>query len=100
MHRFLLLLVTTCLVLGAGCATTATDSATETAGAPPGVATPERLAADTPNQTVGGATFIAPADWSFSVRGPATILEAPEGEVHVSTPAGARHVRQILSKPL
>jgi CubicO group peptidase (beta-lactamase class C family) len=37
------------------------------------------LAADTPKSTVEGATFIAPAGWSIAVRGPATILEAPEG---------------------
>jgi len=40
---------------------------------------PEKLAADTPKTTVAGNTFIAPAGWSFSVEGPATILEAPEG---------------------
>jgi CubicO group peptidase (beta-lactamase class C family) len=40
---------------------------------------PERLVADTPKTTVAGNTFVAPADWSFVVRGPATILEAPEG---------------------
>lgn len=39
----------------------------------------ERLAADTPRTTTGGNGFIAPAGWSISVRGPATILEAPEG---------------------
>jgi CubicO group peptidase (beta-lactamase class C family) len=39
---------------------------------------PERLAADTPKKTTSGASFIAPAQWSISVRGPATILEAPE----------------------
>jgi len=38
----------------------------------------EKLAADTPRTTVEGATFIAPAGWSIAVRGPATILEAPE----------------------
>ena len=42
-------------------------------------AEPERLAADTPKTTVSGNTFIAPAGWSIVVRGPATILEAPEG---------------------
>ncbi|HEX3477004.1 MAG TPA: serine hydrolase [Kofleriaceae bacterium] len=36
------------------------------------------LTADTPRTTVEGATFIAPAGWSITVRGPATILEAPE----------------------
>jgi CubicO group peptidase (beta-lactamase class C family) len=39
----------------------------------------ERLAADTPKTTVLGNTFIAPAEWTVSVKGPATILEAPEG---------------------
>jgi CubicO group peptidase (beta-lactamase class C family) len=38
----------------------------------------ERLTADAPRATVDGATFIAPAGWSITVRGPATILEAPE----------------------
>ncbi len=36
------------------------------------------LDADTPMTTVEGATFVAPAGWSLTVRGPATILEAPE----------------------
>ncbi|HEY5946561.1 MAG TPA: serine hydrolase domain-containing protein [Kofleriaceae bacterium] len=40
----------------------------------------ETLSADTPKSTVGGATFIAPAGWSYAVRGPATILTAPEGD--------------------
>ncbi|MEP7012029.1 MAG: hypothetical protein ABJC13_17015 [Acidobacteriota bacterium] len=55
---------------------------TEPAKAPAkGSAPPtERLAADTPKTTVLGNTFIAPAGWSVSVRGPATILEAPEGD--------------------
>jgi CubicO group peptidase (beta-lactamase class C family) len=39
----------------------------------------ERLSADAPKATVLGNTFIAPKDWSIGVRGPATILEAPEG---------------------
>jgi CubicO group peptidase (beta-lactamase class C family) len=38
----------------------------------------EVLAADTPRTTVGGNTFIAPGEWKVEVRGPATILEAPE----------------------
>jgi CubicO group peptidase (beta-lactamase class C family) len=41
--------------------------------------TPERIAADTAKTTVAGNTFVAPAGWSLVVRGPATILEAPEG---------------------
>jgi CubicO group peptidase (beta-lactamase class C family) len=39
----------------------------------------EKLAADTPKTTVAGNTFIAPAGWSIDVKGPATILEVPEG---------------------
>jgi CubicO group peptidase (beta-lactamase class C family) len=42
------------------------------------------LAADTPCTTVAGNTFIAPAGWSLEVRGPATILEPPEGGSHVA----------------
>jgi CubicO group peptidase (beta-lactamase class C family) len=39
----------------------------------------ETLAADTPRTTVAGNKFIAPAGWTIEVRGPATILEPPEG---------------------
>ena len=42
-------------------------------------ASSNRLTADTPKTTVAGNTFIAPAEWTVSVRGPATILEPPEG---------------------
>ncbi|HWC73596.1 MAG TPA: serine hydrolase domain-containing protein [Gemmatimonadales bacterium] len=45
---------------------------------------PEHLTADTPKQTTGGATFIAPADWTVSVKGPATILEPPEPGSHIA----------------
>ena len=38
----------------------------------------EILVADSPKTTVFGNTFIAPEGWTLSVRGPATILEAPE----------------------
>ena len=46
--------------------------------------TSEQLTADTPKQTTAGATFIAPAGWTFSVRGPATILAPPEGDSHIA----------------
>src|SRR6476661_3345107 len=39
----------------------------------------EQRARNTPGSTVTGNTFIAPAGWSVSVRGPATILAPPEG---------------------
>lgn len=44
----------------------------------------QRLAADTPQSTVLGATFIAPAGWSVEVKGPATILEPPEADSHIA----------------
>jgi hypothetical protein len=40
----------------------------------------EKLAADTPRTTVKGASFVAPGGWSIAVKGPATILEAPEAD--------------------
>ncbi len=42
------------------------------------------LAADTPSKTVLGNTFIAPAGWTVSVRGPATILAPPEGDSSIA----------------
>jgi CubicO group peptidase (beta-lactamase class C family) len=39
----------------------------------------DRLTRDTPKTTTEGNTFIAPAGWSIVVRGPATVLEPPEG---------------------
>jgi len=45
---------------------------------------PEKLSADTPKTTVLGNAFIAPKDWSVRVKGPATILEAPEGDSWVA----------------
>jgi CubicO group peptidase (beta-lactamase class C family) len=44
----------------------------------------EKLSADTPKTTVLGNAFIAPKDWSIRVEGPATILEAPEGDSWVA----------------
>ena len=44
----------------------------------------ETLSADTPRTTVAGNTFIAPGGWSIEVRGPATILEPPEGGSHIA----------------
>jgi len=44
----------------------------------------EVLSADTLRTTVEGNTFIAPAGWRIEVQGPATILEAPEGNSHIA----------------
>jgi CubicO group peptidase (beta-lactamase class C family) len=43
----------------------------------------EVLAADTPRTTLEGNKFIAPAGWRIELRGPATILEAPEGNSRI-----------------
>ena len=43
----------------------------------------EPLTADTPKSTALGNTFIAPAGWRVSARGPATIVEAPEGDSRI-----------------
>ncbi len=42
--------------------------------------TAELLTADTPKTTVLGNAFVAPKDWSLQVKGPATVLTAPEGD--------------------
>jgi CubicO group peptidase (beta-lactamase class C family) len=41
------------------------------------------LAVDTPSTTTAGHTFIAPAGWSLSTKGRATIVEAPEGDSRI-----------------
>ena len=41
------------------------------------------LAADTPSTTTAGHTFIAPVGWTVSVKGKATIVEAPEGDSRI-----------------
>jgi CubicO group peptidase (beta-lactamase class C family) len=51
-----------------------------TAAAPAAAAPARPLAADTAMTTVTGNTFLAPTGWAVRVRGPATILEAPEGD--------------------
>ena len=48
------------------------------------MAAAQALAVDTPQTTAMGTTFIAPAGWSIDVRGPATILEAPEHDSHIA----------------
>src|SRR5258705_11952457 len=62
-----------CLLVVTSCSRVAQDSSTS-----------EHLTADAPKQTTAGATFIAPAGGTVSVRGPATILAAPEGDSHIA----------------
>ena len=48
-------------------------------------ATPsETMAADTPKTTVAGNTFVAPVGWTVAVKGPATIVTAPEPDSRVA----------------
>ena len=47
-------------------------------------ANPERLDADTQRVTAAGNTFVAPVGWTIAVRGPATILEVPEGGSYIA----------------
>ena len=70
----ILILVGSVAMVGLG-ANRATPQEPATKGQP--------LAADTPSTTVAGHTFIAPAGWTVSVKGRATIVEAPEGDSRV-----------------
>jgi CubicO group peptidase (beta-lactamase class C family) len=58
---------------------TAASSIAQAPATTPGPPAGAALPADTPSTTVAGNAFIAPAGWTVSVRGPATILAAPEG---------------------
>ena len=66
---FVLLLLVSCVSLAQ-----AQQPSTAAAGSQPA----KHFTADTPATTVNGNTFIAPKDWSLSVKGAATILEVPE----------------------
>jgi CubicO group peptidase (beta-lactamase class C family) len=57
------------------------------AGPPPAAAAkpaPEKLAADTPHTTAGGATFTAPREWSITVDGATIVLLAPDGDSRIA----------------
>jgi CubicO group peptidase (beta-lactamase class C family) len=81
-HRTLLLALVTIFTL-------AQASAADSAVQPVGVAdqgatrTAQRLAADTPQVTPGGAVFTAPAEWSITTGGNMIILEPPENDAHI-----------------
>ena len=61
-----------------------TLQSTSAAPQQPPAAKGEVLAADTARTTVEGNKFVAPAGWRIEVRGPATILTAPEGASHIA----------------
>ena len=58
--------------------------AKDAAGSAASAAAVETIGADTPRTTIRGNTFVAPAGWSLSVRGSATILQAPEGDSRIA----------------
>ena len=62
--------------LAGGCSTTTHGSAS--ANSAPAAGAAEHLTRDTPKNTTEGNAFIAPADWTVSAQGPATILQPPE----------------------
>ncbi len=64
------------ICVAGGCTTNTHGSASATSAPAPGVA--ERLARDTPKATTEGNAFIAPAGWTVSAQGAATVLEPPE----------------------
>ena len=64
--------------LAAGCSTTTHGSGSASATTTPSTGAAEHLGRDTPKTTTEGNAFIAPADWTISVQGPATVLEPPE----------------------
>lgn len=67
-------------VLAASCAQTGGPTADPAAPASAGPASPaQTLAADTPMTSFAGHGFVAPAGWTLQRRGPATLLQVPEG---------------------
>src|SRR5688572_14408133 len=74
------------LLAVAGCANPAPPRPPALAATPStGTASvPTRFRADTPRRTARGATFTAPGGWSILVRGPAIVLEAPEGDSRIA----------------
>ena len=50
----------------------------------PANSAPERVAADTPRSTPGGATFTVPGGWSIRTGTSFVVLEPPEGDSHVA----------------
>jgi CubicO group peptidase (beta-lactamase class C family) len=52
--------------------------------APAASGTAEKLTADSPRTTPGGATFTAPAGWTIKMRGPVVVLDPPETDSHLA----------------
>ena len=87
MRRLVALFISHVLVAASGCASLSPDqdavrpsARVEEAASP---AKPDRLDADTPKATVAGNAFVAPAGWTVTARGSATVLEVPEGGSYI-----------------
>ena len=76
MHLRVTLLVVAFLLTVSGCVSVPSSQALFPAA--------ERLGADTPRTTAAGNTFVAPAGWSVTTRGTATVLEVPEGGSYIA----------------
>ena len=62
------------------------------ATAPPAKAAPDRLAADSPRVTAGGASFTAPSGWAVTTQPSLLVLDTPEPDAHLAVfdaPAGS-----------
>jgi CubicO group peptidase (beta-lactamase class C family) len=78
-RRVLLAFVTLAIVIQVVAAGSAVQSFTQEGAR----SAPERLAADTPRVTPGGATFTVPGGWSIVTGKSLVILEPPETDSHI-----------------
>jgi CubicO group peptidase (beta-lactamase class C family) len=82
MHRIPLLAFLAFTSFAQKATSVANSPASAQAAAPSSV--PERLAADTPRITSGGASFMAPSGWSIVTKKELVILEPPETDTHIA----------------
>jgi len=78
-YRLALIVLILCTLL----ALTATSASAARLSAAQEKSIPERVSADTPRVTPGGATFTIPSGWSIVTGRNLVILEAPEPDTHI-----------------
>jgi len=78
-YRLALIVLILCTLF----ALTATWASAAAASAAQEKSAPERVSADTPRVTPGGATFTIPSGWSIVTGKNLVILEAPEPDTHI-----------------
>src|SRR5262244_667085 len=66
------------------CALVTLAAFVHTSAQEPAKPAPERVAADTPRTTAGGATFTVPSGWSISANKNLVVLEPPETDTHIA----------------